>query len=149
MNKVLYEHYFRGEIKIFDRSLIQEIRNVSIYSNKPRGGFWASRCDAEFGWKDLCDSRSKGEPFIFSLTNNAKILSIKSKDDMHKLSSYQIGPVGFNTIVGYDFEMMQKDYDALEVDGRALFWYMYGWDCDSILIFNPDIIIEEVNEKNE
>lgn len=41
---------------------------------------------------------------------------------------------------------MSKDYDAVEVlisEDRRLYQQLYGWDCDSILIMNPDIVIEK------
>lgn len=153
MSKTLYEHYFRGEeITEFSRELISPITNLDICSNKPMGGFWASRCDAEYGWRDWCittghKSWADDKPFIFSLTNDARILQIKSNDDMEKLRPYELGSscgltVNIATARGYDFERMTKDYDAIEVDGYRLYWQMYGWDCESILIFNPDVIEE-------
>ena len=42
-----------------------------------------------------------------------------------------------------DFEELKKEYDAIEViisDG--LYYALYGWDCDSILILNKDIVEE-------
>lgn len=49
-----------------------------------------------------------------------------------------------------DFEALMKDYDAVEVHlsedstcgyDDGLYWKMYAWDCDSILIMNPDVVI--------
>jgi hypothetical protein len=36
-------------------------------------------------------------------------------------------------------------YDGIEIEINSvdIYFDMYGWDVDSILIFNPDIIIEE------
>ena len=40
-----------------------------------------------------------------------------------------------------DFEKLSKDYDAIEViDIGKFYWALYGWDCNSILIMNPDIV---------
>ena len=45
-----------------------------------------------------------------------------------------------------DFEKLAQEYDAIEVlisGDPGLYYELYGWDCDSILIMNPEIIIEE------
>ena len=47
-----------------------------------------------------------------------------------------------------DFEKLSKEYDAIEVnisECRDLYYSLCGWDCDSILIMNSDII-EEVKQ---
>ena len=49
-----------------------------------------------------------------------------------------------------DFEKLASRYDAIEVliskDGR-LYSALYGWDCDSILILNPNVIITIKNKE--
>ncbi len=51
-----------------------------------------------------------------------------------------------------DFEELSKSYDGIELHlseeetediFNGLYWKLYGWDCDSILIFNKDIIVLE------
>ena len=47
-----------------------------------------------------------------------------------------------------DFEKLARDYDAIEVlisNDYRLNTSLMGWDCDSIIVFNPNII-EEVKE---
>ena len=45
-----------------------------------------------------------------------------------------------------DFLKMQSDgYSGMEVSIGAcpkLYWLLYGWDCDSIVVWNPDAIIQ-------
>ena len=44
-----------------------------------------------------------------------------------------------------DFEKLSKSYDVIEVNisaDRDLYWELYGWDCDSILVMNPSVIVE-------
>lgn len=44
-----------------------------------------------------------------------------------------------------DFETLESSgVDAVEVNlsaDRNLYYELYGWDCDSILIINPEIIV--------
>lgn len=149
MNKITYEHYFRGETTEFDKNLVTPIVNLGSGFTKPRGGFWASRTDAEFGWKQWCGlgeySWASGVPFIFTLTDNAKVLSIRSKNDLEKIEKYRDTDEFGSPFV--NFEAIAKDYDAMEVDGDKLYWEFYGWDCDSIVIFNADIIEEEKKDE--
>ena len=48
-------------------------------------------------------------------------------------------------------EELAKEYDGIEVlmseednldlaIGEGLYWELYGWDCDSLLVFNKDIV---------
>ena len=42
-----------------------------------------------------------------------------------------------------DFEQLKENYDAIEVDISAdntLYWELYGWDVDSILVLNPNVV---------
>lgn len=43
------------------------------------------------------------------------------------------------------FRKISQKYDAVEInissDGK-LYWDLCGWDCDSILVMNPDVIKE-------
>lgn len=44
--------------------------------------------------------------------------------------------------VCFDFEKMLADgIDAVEIEIDELYYALYGWDCDSILIMNPDIVV--------
>ena len=37
---------------------------------------------------------------------------------------------------------LKKEYDAIEIVIDKLYWDLYGWDCDSILILNKEVVIE-------
>ena len=52
---------------------------------------------------------------------------------------------GLSSWVLLDFEKLAETYDAVEVNISSdfnLYYQLYGWDCDSIVIMNPDIIVE-------
>lgn len=129
----------------FDLSKFEQVRN---YFNKPQGGLWASPVDAEYGWKNWCEEESFREcheenSFSFRLAENANVLRIDSVD---KESTIPRLP-GYNTasIHAYDFEKLVMDgIDAVEFVislDRRLYWAMYGWDCDSILVLNPAVVV--------
>lgn len=43
-----------------------------------------------------------------------------------------------------DFEGLKSQYDVLECSLTKypeLYWTLYGWDCDCILVMNPEVIV--------
>lgn len=156
-----YIHYgaARFELTKFDC-----IKNRPL-SSKPFGGFWASAVDAKFGWKEWCacsgfDDLSKQPRFCFFLSDSANVLGIKSAEDLQMLprcseSNLFVARSGISkqfSSAYLDFEMLQhQGYDAIEVflsDDARLYHMLYGWDCDSILILNPDVILNATDEQN-
>lgn len=143
-----YIHY--GSPK-FDRNRFQPIKNISHFS-KPHGGLWASDIKAKFGWKDLNDHEhfcdcAESNSFKFQLKESANVLTIWNWADVEKLPQQDGEPHKFANILGYypDWEEVLKlGYDAVEVYiwyGRGTYDALYGWDCDSILVLNPDVVI--------
>ena len=151
-----YIHY---GTKAFMPELFVPIKNR--YFVKPEGGLWASPADAKYGWKEWNEDSGfieiiKDKSFKFTLTEAAKILHIYSVSDLDELPRVEIpGMPNFDTGMVYlDFEtLMGQGYDAIELhlseedktnNGfmEGLYWTLYGWDCDSILIMNPDVIVE-------
>lgn len=141
-----YVHY--GHEK-FDRKLFLPIENYGLFP-KPRGGLWASRVDAKFGWKDWCERKKfrqcdDAESFKFHLLEDTNVIVINSVDDLKKLP---IQKSEFETLFFVlDFEKMLSDgVDAIEVNLSSdwdLYMALLGWDCDSILVMNPDIVKTE------
>ena len=129
----------------FDREKFQEIKNETYFC-KPKGGLWASPINAEYGWKDWCEAENFREcsvenSFSFSLRNDAMVYHIRSLQDVKDM------PLAETEIKIYyipDFEKMLADgWDAIELhlsECDQLYWALYGWDCDCILIMNKDII---------
>lgn len=123
--------------------------------NKPEGGLWASPVEAKFGWKQWNESSrfqkcSDDCAFRFHLNQNAIVIHIKSIDDLKVLA--QKGHA-YKTNGRFFFEfkkMMKRGVDAIELhlsDDQpctfedSLYWALYGWDCDSIIVLNPAVII--------
>lgn len=146
-----YIHY--GHTK-FDINLFCPIKNRTMFS-KPFGGFWASKVNALYGWKDWCENENFMEcsdscSITFALSDNAKILTINNIKDLKELpKAKQPVEVTGSLFENYiDFEkLLEIGYDAVEVNISSddrLYMALYGWDCDSILIMNPKIIVVEV-----
>lgn len=144
-----YIHY--GALS-FQPDKFQPIKNKTYGAVKPIGGIWASPINAKLGWKQWCVSEEfrinkLSTSFEFYLDDNARVCHIKSVDDLRKLPRLQ----GLDsTLYCIDFEKAMVKYDAIELhlsdeinddylDG--LYFRLYGWDCDSILIMNPNIIM--------
>ena len=142
-----YIHY--GHTK-FDKSMFTKIKNVDC-NTKPKGGLWASDVEAEYGWKDWCKAEEfrdckEDDSFSFVLSDNAKVLYINSVDDLKTLpkADDKFG-MNFSSWILLDFEKLAETYDAVEVSISSdfdLYYQLYGWDCDSIVIMNPDIVVE-------
>lgn len=122
---------------------------------KPLGGLWTSPVDSSYGWKDWCESNdfSNGDnnlSFTVELKSNAKILVI---DDLRTLKLLSISyPFGHRILGEFgeylNFERIAKEYDAIHLTDRGQSEThlstpvkLYGWDCESVLILNPEVII--------
>ena len=133
--------------KKFNPQRFNTIKNR--YWCKPEGGFWASPIDSEYGWKNWCKSEdfrlSKLKTnFRFSITG--RIYVIDSLKDLTRLP-FTAPHSEYVFITGYpDFEKIALEYDAIHLttNGEAETRYstpnLYGWDCESVLILNPNII---------
>ena len=125
---------------------------------KPSGGLWASREGAEYGWYQWAkDTRmfksSLTSSFTFSLSETARILVIESvsqladlpKNDNNvfsELAAMDCRP-SFTLWAFLDFEKLSETYDAIEVfvsSSEKLRRTLDSWDCDSLLVMNPDVI---------
>lgn len=142
----------------FIQEYFMPITNKPLFV-KPTGGLWASPIDAQYGWAEWCKNNDfreirKENSFSFELTDDAKVYHVYSVKDLEKLPIQEDDVskiIGSSSMVYLDFEKISKDYDAIElhlseekieIDHflNGLYWKLYGWDCDSILIMNPNII---------
>lgn len=112
---------------------------------KPYGGLWASRENDPDGWKSWCEAEDFrldmfDQSFRFKLKSGAKVLELSHEDQLVDLPRNLCS--GYEDYECYlDFEALAEKYDAIEVtDIRRLYFPLYGWDCNSILIMNPDVV---------
>lgn len=140
-----YIHYGSPQ---FSLERFDQPRNTRGW-NKPKGGLWASDEAAKYGWKDWCEAEHFREcrdenAFRFELAPTANILLLDSKDAVGRLPEQNLG-YSSQCCKAIDFERLVCDgVDAIDFRLSAdprLYWAMYGWDCDSILVLNPAVVV--------
>ena len=142
----------------YDPAKFRPIKNMPMLA-KPKGGLWASPKDAVFGWKEWCKgSNFQGSntdiSFELTLSPKARILQINCTDDLLDLPEADMPKEIPNHIfpwVCLDFEkLVISGVDAIQVNmsndpakgwDDGLYNALYGWDCDSILVMNKDVIV--------
>lgn len=144
-----YIHYGH---KNFDLSLFVEPQNREHFT-KPTGGLWGSPLDAERGWKQWCESESfqdcnEDNCFIFELIDTANIYQINCKEDIEQLP---LQNSIITTWLAPDFEAIKKSgIDAIQFNlsndttenyFERIYYALYGWDCDCILVLNKDVVV--------
>lgn len=160
-NKEVYRHW--GSSK-FDIELFDPIKNRYL-SNKPFGGLWSSPTkDVDMSWERWSIVNEfrldkLEEHFDFTIKDNARVLVIKDIKDLDKLprlkdkNNFIVNTDSMNSNI--DFEELTKNYDAIMVwiyrsddqDGLVrtfdgIYYRLYGWDVDTLLVLNPDIVEE-------
>ncbi len=150
MNRQIYIHY--GSTA-FDPTKGFPIQNVK-YWPKPQGGLWASRKIATFGWKDWCTENEFREcipenSFEFTMRDESRIVVINTIAQLRRLPEVKDR---MNSSYCIDFEKcLRGGIDAIElcwygdeykslVNGD-LYFELYGWDCDSMVVLNPEAVI--------
>lgn len=140
----------------FDRSMFVPITNESYPWVKPRGGMWSSPVNSEITWEAWClDNRfgieKLGKQFRFILADGSRVLKISSNKDLddlysrgYKRSDFDQYPYLHDDQYYLDFEKILADgYDAIQVTiTNETYWSLYGWDCDTLLVLNPDSVVE-------
>ena len=160
MSENIYIHY--GSDK-FEKELFMSIVNRNMI-NKPFGGLWASDIKADQPWEKWCidndfriDKLDKN--FKFTLDDSANIVEWTAKADLKQVPTQDLSgylpEYLFDTMgVVPDFEKMVEDgVDAIKLNlskgDYELYYELYGWGCDNILIMNPDIIrpLQKLNNR--
>lgn len=158
---ITFIHYGTEKLK---KGLFKSIKNRRCW-NKPRGGIWASPLNSNHSWRKFCLDENFNigtlkKHILFKISSNSKIYIINSYLDLINLRKYFIHntDIIFNEIT-IDYEKMMKDgydgiyltengeydtrfppcgrYDCSLMGGKL---DLYGWDCESIVVFNKDII---------
>lgn len=141
MNKMKQKYIHYGS-RQYNPDLVKPIQNY--HKAKPSGGFWGSPVDAKYGWSKWCKDEDFKDYeddnfFTFTLSDNAKVIHIRTVEDVDNLP--RISNLKWKFI---DFEYMREEgVDAIELhlsECYDLYFAMYGWDCDSILVMNKEVV---------
>ncbi len=124
--------------------------NERINWCKPIGGLWASPINAPYiGWREWCEGEGfnidkLNTSFIFTLKDTANVMTIHTDKDLEKIRPYALVDKYFNNeFRSIDFEKIIRDgYDAIEfyICSNKMYYALYGWDVDSLLVLNPNCI---------
>lgn len=153
-----------GKGNIFDKEKLPKVEDLEIELsclNKVRKTLWGSPIDANYGWKQWCEDNgfntellTESNSFCWTLKKEAKILYIEDLQDIFdkvpfiKAPLYE-GSTYMETFI--DFKKIIAKYDAMEICmDNGYFGHMFvdkreqcfnSWDCDSIMVFNREMII--------
>ena len=139
-----YIHYGSNNFDINKFEKIQNRREMSF--EKPDGGLWASPIDSRDNWHDWClnndfHTEKLKDSFTFTLLPNSRVLTIKTIQDITDiLNILTVAPLERRKGSHIDFEeLLALGYDAIEVyiDDVDVYYRLYGWDVDSLLVLNP------------
>lgn len=142
------EQYVHFGARYFDPLKFVWVQNLP-HRNKPEGGLWASSTHANYGWYEWShDNDDFGHcrftnAFVFELKPETRILKLKTVEDVKNAAK-----IGHSTVscgmICLDFEAISEQYDVIDFSVAQLYMTMWGWDCDSILVMNPNVIEDEI-----
>lgn len=159
--RIIYEH-LGDDIISFEYQYEQS----EIGGFKPQG-LWASPINSKYKWKTWCQENdfkfeSLQHHFEFTLKPYARILTVDSVDSLAKVTSKYKGeeiPQSMLPVYNYfskvytaanfqfthyiDFQKISQEYDGFEVlisSDPRLYYVMYGYDVDSLIIWNLKVI---------
>lgn len=162
-NNEEYLTYLKKNRFPFDETKINtNIQNKSICLNKPRGAWWGSPINAEFGWKEWClcnnfeiDNYDWENPIKWRLQEGSKILRIELLDVLDEeksiLNNYVYTDDRYKylqlSILGRELDfnkILEGEIVAVELmDGsighrfiNSLESMFYSWDCESIVVLD-------------
>lgn len=162
-----YIHYGNDEYK---PELVTRVtpRGEYYLECKPPIGLWASPEECDLPWKTWCEGEEYKlerleESFKFTIKDDAKILNVHSLSDIEKYNKWilNVPMCEFKYIFDKPFRVLTCFNEIMDVyDGMELFYsenieqFRFSdtfttWDCDSIVIWNPEIIIPEPRKKEE
>ena len=147
---IKYIHYGSND---FDINKFDPIKNGEAaylrVMEKPEGGLWASPINSKDNWHDWCLNNDfkvnqLEKSFTFTLKPGSKVLTIRTMQDIIDIfEMLTVVPLGRRIGNHINFEELLKlGYDAIMVyiSNVDVYYRLYGWDVDSLLVMNPDCI---------
>jgi hypothetical protein len=121
-----------------------EFRSVENKNHmKPKGGLWASPINCNYGWREWCDDNDFGDRSTqFEIIFTGNVLVINSAADIDLLDWRD--DVFYRSIVDYE-KLQGRGVDAIYItekgEQETRFLQprdLYGYDCECVLIMNPE-----------
>ena len=125
----------------FEAGLFKPIRNLDFV--KPSGGLWTSPVDCSWGWKEWGEQVGYSDfRTSFNLKFHGKVFEVDDAADLLGVKGETRG-----SMFSIDFEHLADRFDAFHLTARGEMatrfhdgLSLYGWDCETVLIFNPDSV---------
>lgn len=136
----------------FGRHLFTPVSNSR--HDKPYGGFWASANDAPYSWSQWASMEMSQEyretmtqQIEFTVAPGAKIFQINTVDDLAYLAATypmphqdsELKELGLGEVC-IDWQAMAMNWDGMTYNYGNLGNTMAAMDCDSVCIFNPNVV---------
>lgn len=145
--------HYGSDCFLLDR--FEQVKNNAI--RKPDGGLWTSPAGSEWGWREWSmhnGYRLERLDKFFEVWIKGRIYKIDTVEDMLSMPWVAMDS-SYAYLKSPDYEFMRSSgIDAiwLTVNGergtRLSFPHnLYGWDCETVYIMNPDIILEKSEER--
>ena len=154
------------EVEHFGTSSLKQIEPISLTSvygfPKPRrGGLWTSPVNSCHSWKRWCENEEfhlerLNKSFRLKI-NTSNLLIINSLDDLiEKMVNPKLMWVDESESVHINWEQLVNLYDGIwltdngECETRFSHPYnLYGWDCETVFLFNDKPIKNHVDYGKE
>lgn len=148
--KQIYIH--RGHDQFYPKGLVAP-RYMVNKSLKPECALFACKRETD-DWIKWCKSENYGTPegwrphFLFTLSDDAKLLILDSIDKYRKLYSQYVEDVPYGIM--YNWTDIRNDYDAVYIDMSADYRLISKfplYDADQLIVFNPNVV-EVIKEES-
>ena len=129
----------------YDPDKFKPISDVP-FRNKPKGGLWTSPVVTQYGWREWCKEESYGRTEVsFEVIFSGRVLRINSVADMDALHWIDIDGIYFISFQAMCAGGFYYDAIHLTVKGQEETRFshpksLYGWDCETVFVMNPDSI---------
>lgn len=148
----IYIHYGH---KHLDINKFQPVYNREVVC-KPGGGLWASSIIGYNNWIDwviinhfyIEEKYNDKNWFKFKLKPDTKILYINNYNQLQNLPHIERNIMNtfiYDLVEFIDYKKLSNIYDAIYIqfsNDYILYEKLDAWDCDTLLVFNIDKVIE-------
>lgn len=152
-NTIIVEHCGSDHLRTIDPVCTEE---TCVFPKPKGGGLWTSPTDTDNSWRDWCTSENfnmgRLEKSFRLEVSTENLLVIDCYEDLEEtMIRTHIIERREDGLTYFKWEELLKKYDGiwLTVKGEAETRYahpcsLYGWDCETVFLFNDRPIIKEL-----